>query len=67
MLSHGNQTDFIIDGVYDNARSQQREFYRDGELKRYVARKCCGIHHPNFGEQRHEWGYYNDLPARRLA
>jgi hypothetical protein len=58
----GDQTDFWPDGIYDCQATQRREFWRDGELKRYADRICCGIQHPHFTELRHPWGHFKDLP-----
>jgi|GEM_PF-2433108 len=63
MRSADTQTDFWPDGVYDVVATQRREFWRDGEMKRHADRICCGIAHPHFGELRHKWGHYPDLPA----
>jgi len=57
------QSDFWPDGVFDVVATQRREFWRDGELKRHADRICCGIPHPFFGELRHPWGHYKDLPV----
>ncbi|GGA00169.1 hypothetical protein [Dyella caseinilytica] len=52
----------IFDGVFDNRRSDQREIWQDGMLRRYCHRNALNIHSV-WNVMRKPWGSYPDLPA----
>lgn len=53
----------LFDEVYDNRRTEHREIWRGGALRRFCQRTACGNSAAYFREVHAPWGHYPDLPS----
>lgn len=59
--------DFWPSGIFDNRTTNRREVWCDGQVTRYVERKCCGAPETSWRIVRKEWGSFPDAPNVVIA